>query len=89
MQDLVSFRKPLDLVMQADLQGPDSQGVHSAIAAGEGGGGGCVVSLLLLDLATSHLPSKHHFCGPRADPELTDKTTLFVPCPEKAAYQGP
>ena len=76
MQDLVSFRKPLDLVMQADLQGPDSQGVHSAIAAGEGGGG-CVVSPLL-DLATSHLPSKHHFCGPQAVPELTDKTRLFV-----------
>ena len=30
MQDRLSFWKPLDLVMQADLQGPvASQGVHS------------------------------------------------------------
>ena len=32
MQDLLSFWKPLDLVMQADLQGPvASQGVHSGL----------------------------------------------------------
>ena len=32
MQDRLSFWKPLDLVMQADLQGPvASQGVHSGL----------------------------------------------------------
>ena len=37
MQDRLSFWKPLDLVMQADLQGPvASQGVHSGLGKGSG-----------------------------------------------------
>ena len=37
MQDRLSFWKPLDLVMQADLQGPvTSQGVHSGLGKGDG-----------------------------------------------------
>ena len=37
MQDRLSFWKPLDLVMQADLQGPvASQGVHSGSGKGDG-----------------------------------------------------
>lgn len=56
MQDLRSFRKPLDLVMQADLQGPTaSQGVHS-------------VNNSSSDLATKHLPSKHRLSLPQEVP---------------------
>lgn len=64
MQDLRSFRKPLDLVMQADLQGPTaSQGVHSVKTA-------AALLVEFADLATEHLPSKHRFSVPQEVPEI-------------------